>query len=217
MMQLPPPSPLSDDDLPSLAMDWRRGFFQAITSSFQKGEESPDIDLVHAQVLDELLVDRGIASDIWTAEHRKVLVQSWHKQLAWRDSLDGLRRLKRKFPVVVLANGTTRLQLDIVRSSGLQFDALFSSQLLQTTKPNPDMYHKCLNLLDLEPHQTAMVAAHAYDLRAAAKLGMKTIYIRRVTEDPDEDMAKVKSDVDLFIADADERRGLSKLADLWGA
>lgn len=47
--------------------------------------------------------------------------------------------------------------------------------------------------------------------------GMKTIYIRRVTEDPDEDMAKVKSDVDLFIADADERRGLSKLADLWGA
>lgn len=47
--------------------------------------------------------------------------------------------------------------------------------------------------------------------------GMKTIYIRRVTEDPDEDMAKVKSDVDLFIADTDERHGLLKLADLWGA
>jgi hypothetical protein len=35
---------------------------------------------------------------------------------------------------VVLANGTTRLQLDIIRSSKLPFDTLFSSQLLQATK-----------------------------------------------------------------------------------
>lgn len=35
---------------------------------------------------------------------------------------------------VVLANGTTRLQLDIVKSSGIPFHTLFSSQLLQLTK-----------------------------------------------------------------------------------
>ncbi len=35
---------------------------------------------------------------------------------------------------VVLANGTTRLQLDIAKSSGLPFHALFSSQLLGLTK-----------------------------------------------------------------------------------
>ncbi len=35
---------------------------------------------------------------------------------------------------VVLANGTTRLQIDIVRSSGLAFDMLFSSELLGVTK-----------------------------------------------------------------------------------
>ena len=29
-----------------------------------------------------------------------------------------------------------------------------------------------------------MVAAHIHDLRAAAKVGMKTIYVRRVGEDP---------------------------------
>lgn len=93
---------------------------------------------------------------------------------------------------VVLANGTTRLQLDIIKSSGLSFHTLFSSQLLQATKvseqlqiekncfvayyfffaakPSPDIYLKALDLINMKPSQVAMVAAHAYDLRAAGKL-----------------------------------------------
>ena len=35
---------------------------------------------------------------------------------------------------VVLANGSTRLQLDIAKSSGLSFHMLFSSELLRQTK-----------------------------------------------------------------------------------
>ena len=38
--------------------------------------------------------------------------------------------------------------------------------------------------MSLRPEQVAMVAAHIYDLRAAAPLGMKTVYVRRHTEDP---------------------------------
>jgi len=45
--------------------------------------------------------------------------------------------------------------------------------------------------------------------------GMKTIYIQRTTEDLDEDMDRVKADVDLFIDGRDERGGLLKLAELW--
>lgn len=72
---------------------------------------------------------------------------------AWSDSLRGIERLKSKYFVcvylqlpsdamtfivisVVLANGTTRLQLDIVKSAGLPFDTLLSSQLLELTKVN---------------------------------------------------------------------------------
>jgi hypothetical protein len=50
---------------------------------------------------------------------------------------------------------------------------------------------------------------------SALTRGMKTIYIRRTTEDLDEDMDKVKADVDLFIDGRDERGGLLKLAELW--
>ena len=49
-----------------------------------------------------------------------------------------------------------------------------------------------------------MVAAHIYDLRAAAQLGMRTIYIRRPTEDtPDiRQSIRIKNDggeVDLIV------------------
>lgn len=36
------------------------------------------------------------------------------------------------------------------------------------------MYQKALELLKLEPEQCLMVAAHAYDLRAAAKMLMSS-------------------------------------------
>ena len=40
-----------------------------------------------------------------------------------------------------------------------------------------------------------MVAAHIYDLRAAASHGMKTVYVRRPTEDGDvRDSVKSKAD-----------------------
>lgn len=48
-----------------------------------------------------------------------------------------------------------------------------------------------------------MVAAHAYDLRAAKKVGMQTVYVRRWTEDTKEDMRKVGEDVDFFIGRVD--------------
>jgi len=63
-----------------------------------------------------------------------------------------------------------------------------------------------------------MVAAHAYDLRAAKKVGMSTVYIQRTTEDQMEDMNVVRQDVDLFLDGTGGSRdcGLSKLVDILG-
>ena len=58
-----------------------------------------------------------------------------------------------------------------------------------------------------------MVAAHIYDLRAAAKEGMRTIYVRRPTEDTEDIRSAVKSkkdggEVDLVVDSIDELAGL---------
>ncbi|KAL1740331.1 HAD-like domain-containing protein [Schizophyllum fasciatum] len=204
---------LPPNDYEELAADWRAGFFQRILAL--AGEQSPDIDEIHRDVLDALLADRGVSADDWDADVRARLVAAWHHQLPWPDSVRGIRRISAKYPVVVLANGTTKLQLDIVRSAGIHFDALFSSKLLGFTKPDPRIYEKALSMLECEPSEAVMVAAHAYDLRAAAKLGIRTIYLRRTTEDPTEDMDAVRSDVDHFV-DGTTGDGIGDVAGLLG-
>ena len=98
-----------------------------------------------------------------------------------------IRRPQSNVDRVVLANGSTRLQLDIMKSSNLPFHMLFSSQLLGKTKvahtifffgkmrvselisiqPDAEIYTKALELMQVGPSEAIMVAAHAYDLRAA--------------------------------------------------
>ena len=50
-------------------------------------------------------------------------------------------------------------------------------------KRNPRAYLETARHLSLPPARCAMVAAHMWDLRAAQKLGMKTIYVPRPGED----------------------------------
>ncbi|KAJ7701753.1 haloacid dehalogenase [Mycena rosella] len=203
-------------DLPAFADAWRAGFFQEIHRRFELGEPAEDIDITHRRVLDFLLEKAGIG---WGEDARRSLVASWHNQTAWPDSIAGIELLKQNYFVVVLANGTTRLQLDIVKSSGLPFHSLFSSQLLDLTKPDPQIYLKAVKLLDLRPSDCVMVAAHAYDLRAAAKIGMKTIYVHRLTEDLHEDMERIRTECDASVdgTTGDLTGGLSAVAAILGA
>ena len=57
---------------------------------------------------------------------------------------------------------------------------------------NPKVYLGAIHHLNVTPEKCAMVAAHLYDLQAAASHGMKTVYVRRPTEDVDL-QAEVKS------------------------
>ncbi|KAJ7757029.1 haloacid dehalogenase [Mycena metata] len=200
--------PATNVDLPSLAAAWRSVFFQEIHRRFEQGGPTEDIDITHRRVLDALLDEAGITFATWGEDVRENLVKSWHNQTAWPDSIRGINLLRQDYFVhlneinlcsVVLANGTTRLQMDIVKSTGLPFHSLFSSQLLGLTKPDPRIYLKAVELLDLHPSDCIMVAAHAYDLRAAAKIGMKSVYVHRKTEDLDEDMDRVRTEFDAFV------------------
>ena len=97
-----------------------------------------------------------------------------------------------------------RLQLDLVRSSGLNFDMLFSSELLKCYKPAPESYQKALKLLKLQADECVTVAAHTSDLRGAKVVGMKTIYVRRWTDDIREDREAIREENDAYLEDMRE-------------
>ena len=58
-----------------------------------------------------------------------------------------------------------------------------------------------------------MVAAHMWDLRAAASHGMRTVYIPRATDDLEVDKASIKckaegGEVDLVVSSLEELAGI---------
>ncbi|KAJ4358325.1 uncharacterized protein N0V89_002907 [Didymosphaeria variabile] len=183
----PPHSSLTpaEPKLRELAIAWREGFFQEIHARFDRGETNEDIDITHRRVLDRILKEKSIDQDVWNDSVRDKLVQQWHSQTPWPDVLPALRQLREDGGcfLVVLANGTARLQLDIAQSSGLPFHMLLSSELLGLTKPDPAIYRKAMDLVRLSPEDCTMLASHLYDLAAAKNAGMRTIYIHRDTED----------------------------------
>ncbi|OOQ91171.1 (S)-2-haloacid dehalogenase IVA [Penicillium brasilianum] len=185
----------------ALALEWRKQYFIANNERYLQGLAPEDIDITLARVLDSVLDQfQNVKSQLDTNAKQR-LVEAWHSQPAWPEVQQAIKSVRENLglEVFVHANGTTRLQLDLTRSSGLNFNMLFSSQLLGVYKPAPEAYQKALQLVKLQPEEVVLVAAHAYDLRGAQKVGLRTIYIHRWTDDIDEDMDKVKTEFDFYL------------------
>ncbi|KAF2792387.1 HAD-like protein, partial [Melanomma pulvis-pyrius CBS 109.77] len=182
-----PPHPLisTPSRQRALALTWRAAFFAEIHARHARGEPPEDIDVTHRRILKE----RGIAPDEhgWAPHLRDQLVAQWHVQTPWSDVIPALEKLRADATttwfLVVLANGTMRLQLDIAASSAIPFHTLLSSELLGCTKPGPEIYREAMRLVRLPAEDCVMLASHLYDLEAAKKVGMTTVYVHRDTED----------------------------------
>ena len=105
-----------------------------------------------------------------------------HRYRPWPDAVEALQRLSEYFPLVALSNGNLSLLVDLSRSAGLPWDCVLSGQMVRAYKPNPDVYAMAIELLDLDPARSMMVAAHPWDLRGAAAAGLRTAYVARAGE-----------------------------------
>ncbi|KAJ5707662.1 haloacid dehalogenase [Penicillium malachiteum] len=199
------PASISTNEASKLALNWRRLYFLENEGRFRQNLAPEDIDVTLARVLETALSEAPGHPHLEASEKRQ-LVDAWHSQAAWPEVPKAIQSLREDLglEVFVHANGTTRLQLDLTQSSGLKFDMLFSSKLLGLYKPNLVAYRKALELVQRSPEEVVMVAAHAYDLRAAKALGMKTVYIHRWTDDIHEDMEQVREDFDVFLESMDD-------------
>ncbi len=110
-----------------------------------------------------------------------------HRLRAWPDSRAGLEALQNHLDVIALSNAGITPLMDTSRVNGLRWSAVFSSEIIHSAKPDPRVYRFLLDLLRIEPEAVVMVAAHPWDLRAAAEQGMRTAYVSRPGEGkPDE-------------------------------
>ncbi|GGU94310.1 haloacid dehalogenase [Streptomyces albospinus] len=102
----------------------------------------------------------------------------------WPDTLAGLARLGERFPLIGLSNASRTALLGINSHAGLRWHQALSAEDVQTYKPDPVVYQLAVTISGLPTERLLMVAAHAWDLRAAQNLGLRTAYVARSVGDP---------------------------------
>jgi 2-haloacid dehalogenase len=162
----------------ALIDDWRRAY-QPAMDQVRQGAAWRDLDSLQRETLAATAARHGIALPAAAIE---TLVRGWRQLRPWPDCREGLDRLRRGHVTATLSNGHLALLADLLKFADLRVDAVLSAQLADGYKPDAKVYRTALRLLDCPPRDAAMVAAHPSDLRAAAALGLRPVFIRRPLE-----------------------------------
>jgi len=200
-------------DWQRFADEWR-GLYAPSMNRVRTGELPwTNLDALHRMALDNLLDKFGIAAR-FNEEDKAWLNLTWHRLKPWPDSVPGLTRIKKKYVIATLSNGTVRLLTDMAKHCGLPWDTVLGSDLVRHYKPDAEMYRSAVEFLgNGDPQAVMMVAAHNNDLVNAAKYGLKTAFISR----PYEHGAQQSRDFKAEHAFTYVANGFEDLADQLGA
>jgi 2-haloacid dehalogenase len=132
--------------------------------------EAAELVAAKCGVTDDAAIDR-----LATAERRLE---------PWPDTVEYLGRLARHFPLVGLSNASRATLTHLNAQAGLRWHYLLSAEDAQSYKPAPDVYRLAVDIAGGAPERILMVAAHAWDLRGAQALGLRTAYVQRPVGDP---------------------------------
>lgn len=198
-------------DAGAFADAWRDRYLPSLERVNSGERDWVYLDTLHRESLDELLDDHGVASAFDDAARRR-LVHAWHRLPAWEDAVPGLARLRRRFVVTALSNGGFALLANLAKAANLPFDCIVSAELARAYKPAPRAYLTAVELLDIDPAQVLMVAAHRWDIDGARKAGLATAFLERPQEQGAHRTADQATDVtsDLIVT------GFDHLADALG-
>ena len=167
-------------DWVALTKAWRTEGLGSALSKPAREVPGGNIDGAHRHALDKVLSDAGIEK--FSAEDRDEMTLFWHRLDPWPDAAVALARLRKKFIMATLTILSVSLIIDISRRAPFLWDAVISCEFLDYYKLHPSAYRDGVRLLQLNPDEVMMVAAHNIDLRGAHEQGLRTAFIRRPIE-----------------------------------
>jgi 2-haloacid dehalogenase len=136
-------------------------------------------------VIDLEAADRvAAAAAIRDVDAIRALAASAQRLEPWPDSVSALERIASHHPVVGLSNASRAALTGISAHAGLRWHQVLSAEDARSYKPHPDVYRLAISNAGCSPDRLLMVAAHAWDLRGAQAVGMKTAYVERPVGDP---------------------------------
>jgi len=159
---------------------WRLGYGPTM-DKVRRGEIPwTRLDDLHRMILEDLLKEFKIEG--LTEEEKVSWTHVWRRLKPWPDSVEGLKRIKKKYVIAPLSNGNIALMTNLAKFGGLPWDAILGSELARHYKPDREVYVSAYYYLDLKPEEVMMCAAHASDLQAARSTGLRTGFIYRPNE-----------------------------------
>ncbi|GAB3634346.1 haloacid dehalogenase type II [Microbacterium shaanxiense] len=102
----------------------------------------------------------------------------------WPDSAAELDRIANRLPVLALSNAAPTTLLHLAARTGMRWHHAVTAHDVAAYKPSPSLYRRAVHVSGRPPERILMVAAHAWDLRAAQDAGMRTCYVDRPVGDP---------------------------------
>ena len=167
-------------DWTAFADAWHRQYRPAMDEVRSCRLPFSKLDILYRQNLDGILPQFGLA-DLDEAT-RTELNGAWHRLDAWPDAAPALARLRPRYWLAPCSNGNVSIMVDLARRNGFVWDAILGAEFARDYKPSAVVYLSAAAAFDCKPEEAMMVAAHSYDLAAAAAAGWRTAFVARPDE-----------------------------------
>ena len=187
-------------DWKAAADAWRSRYYPAMARVLTGERTFQPLDVLHAEMLDEVIAEFGL--EVLDTTARAELVRAWHQLAPWPDAVPGLSALRTQHILTPLSNGGVGLLARLAKAAGLPFDCILSAELAGTYKPDPRVYALPSAYFDVPADRVLMVACHPSDLEGAQRSGLRTAFIPRALEWGPDGVAPAPPDsVDLAASD----------------
>ena len=161
--------------------DWVKAYSENMRQISEGKQSFLIVDVLNKQALIEIIQKYNVCNQ-FNNEEIEDMAKVWHRLEPWPDSVAGINKLKKQFTVGTLSNGNIQLLKQLSNNANIQWDEILSGETFHEYKPNPCVYLKAADALNLKPSEILLVASHKFDLNAAKLCGYQTAYIFRPLE-----------------------------------
>jgi 2-haloacid dehalogenase len=114
-------------------------------------------------------------------EQRRRLMDAWLHPTPYPEVAAALARLKEKYLLAILSNGTAKMLLTGLDRTGLRqyFRRIMSADRVKLYKPSPKVYQLALKHMPLKKAEILFVSSNSFDVAGAKNFGFKVCWISR--------------------------------------
>jgi 2-haloacid dehalogenase len=116
-----------------------------------------------------------------SSEQRRQLMDAWLRPTPYPEVAAALARLKEKYMLAILSNGTAKMLLTGLNQTGLRqyFRRIMSADSVKLYKPSPRVYQLALKHMHLKKSEILFVSSNSFDVAGAKNFGFKVCWITR--------------------------------------